>query len=562
MSRAPAKADLLLTGGRVYTVDAADRVVEAVAIGGDRILAAGPASALAGLVGPRTRTVRLGGRSVVPGLVDGHAHMEREALKRLRPSLAGATRVAEVLARVSAAANATPRGRWVVTMPLGDPPFYFGGPDALLERRLPTCAELDAAAPDHPVCIPGAFGNWGRPPGYTVLNSAGLAAAGITAASRPACEGVQVELDAATGEPTGVIVEHNYRPSLEFDLLRGLPCFGYEQRLQALLDSIPLYQALGTTSIYEGHGSAPESIAIYRDAWERGRLTVRTCLCVSPAWSGLAEARLAMRDWLAYARGRGMGDPWLRICGVYLGLGGDPAHAALARASLPNTGWTGYVEWANGLADFRELAMLAAHHDLRVNAVVGERLPEALEALEAVDRVHPLRGRRWVIEHIGRMRPDDLPRIRALGLMVTTIPTYSLWKDGDAYLDDPDGGEWTLPHRALMEAGLPIAAGTDNVPFSPFWPMWAAIARVERTTGRTLGTSQSLDRRQALRLMTIEGARLSFEEELKGSIEPGKYADLAVLDADPGEVALDALRDVASVMTVVGGRVVHHRPWD
>ena len=561
MSGGPGAPDLLLTGGRVHTVDAADRVVEAVAIRGDRILATGSAAALAELAGPDTRTVQLEGRSVVPGLVDGHAHMEREALKRLRPSLAGASSVGEDLARVSAAAAAIPKGAWVVTMPLGDPPFYFGGADALAERRLPTRAELDAVAPEHPVCIPGAFGNWGRPPGWTVLNSAGLAAAGITAASRPECAGVQVELDPATGEPTGVIVEHNYRPSLEFDLLRGLPSFGYEERLQALLDSIPMYQALGTTSIYEGHGSAPESIAIYRDAWERGRLTVRTCLCVSPTWSGLDEARLAMRDWLAYARGRGMGDPWLRICGVYLGLGGDPAHAALARAALPNTGWTGYVEWANDLADFRELAMIAARNDLRVNAVVGERLPEALDALEAVDRVHALAGRRWVIEHIGRMRPDDLPRIRALGLMLTTIPTYSLWKDGDAYLDDPDGGEWTLPHRALMEAGLPIAAGTDNVPCSPFWPMWAAIARVERTTGRTLGTSQALDRRQALRLMTIEGARLSFEEDVKGSLEPGKYADLAVLDDDPHEVPLDALRGLTSSMTVVGGRIVHHRPW-
>jgi hypothetical protein len=544
MSSAPSEADLLLTGGRVHTVDDADHIVEAVAIRGGRIVAAGTTAALAAFAGPRTRTVHLGGRSVVPGLIDGHAHMEREALKRLRPSLAGASCVAEVLARVSAAAAATPRGRWVVTMPLGDPPFFFGGPDALAERRLPTRAELDAAAPDHPVCIPGAFGNWGRPPGWTVLNSAGLASAGITAASRPACDGVRVELDAASGEPTGVIVEDNYRPSLEFDLLRDLPCFDYGQRRQALLDSIPIYQALGTTSIYEGHGSAPESIAIYRDLWERGQLTVRTCLCVSPTWSDLHEARLAMRDWLAYARGRGMGDPWLRICGVYLGLGGDPAHAALARAALPNTGWTGYVEWAHGIAEFRELATIAASHDLRVNAVVGERLPEVLDALEAVDRAYPLRDRRWVIEHIGRMRPDDLPRIRALGLMVTTIPTYSLWKDGDAYLDDPDGGAWTLPHRALMAAGLPIAAGTDNVPCSPFWPMWAAIARVERTTGRVLGTEQALDRRQALRLMTIEGARLSFEEDVKGSI------------------ALDALRNVSSLMTVVGGRIVHHRPWN
>jgi predicted amidohydrolase YtcJ len=325
--------------------------------------------------------------------------MEREALKSLRPSLAGARSVAEVLARVARAAAATPPGEWIVTMPLGDPPYFFDGPKNLAEQRMPTRAELDRAAPAHPVCIPGAFGNWGRPPGFTMLNSLAITSAGLRADTTPACQGVDIERDPASAKPTGLIVEHNYRPSLEFDLLRAMPRFGYAERLQALLDSIPQYLGVGTTSIYEGHGSAPESIAIYRAAWEQGRLSVRTSLCVSPTWSNLGEARAAMRDWLAFARGRGLGDPWLRIAGVYLGLGGDPAHAALARAALPDTGWTGYVEWANTIGDYRELAMLAAANDLRVNSVVGERLSEALSALEAVDTRFPLRGRRWVIEH-------------------------------------------------------------------------------------------------------------------------------------------------------------------
>jgi predicted amidohydrolase YtcJ len=111
-----------------------------------------------------------------------------------------------------------------------------------------------------------------------------------------------------------------------------------------------------------------------------------------------------------------------------------------------------------------------------------------------------------------------------------------------------------------MEAGIPVAAGTDNVPFSPFNPMWASIARSERTTGRVIGPGQSLTRTQALRLMTIEGAALSFEEDVKGSLEPGKYADLAVLTADPVDVPLESLQGVRSLLTVVGGRVVHEEP--
>ena len=554
-------ADAILKGGRVYTVDRDDRVVEAIAIEGDRILATGTADAMQAHVGSATRIIELDGLADIPGIVDGHAHMEREALKGVRPSLAGARNVEAVLDRIAGAARNTPAGEWIVTMPLGDPPYFFGGPLTLAERRMPTRDELDRCAPANPVCIPGAFGNWGRPPGYTALNSLAISRAGLTSASRPACRGVDIGLDAVTGEPTGLIVEHNYRPSVEFDLLKTMPRFGYAERLQALLDSIALYQSVGTTSIYEGHGSAPESIAIYRAAWERGRLTVRTSLCVSPTWATLPEAALAMRDWLAYARGRGMGDPWLRIAGVYIGLGGDPAHAALARAALPDTGWTGYVEWANSIDDYRELLMLAAQHDLRVNSVVGERLSEALGVLEAVDQRFPLRGRRWILEHIGRVRPEDIARIRALGLYITTIPMYSLWKDGDLYLDDADGGEGTLPHKAFMEAGMPIAAGTDNVPYSAFYPMWASIARRERTTGRVLGPEQALTRAQALRLMTIEGAALSFEEDVKGSLEPGKYADLAVLTADPAEVPIDRLTAARSRLTMVGGRIVHHEPW-
>lgn len=556
----PDPADVVLTGGRIHTVDREDRIVEAVAIKGDRILAVGSAESLRRYIGPATRTLNLEGRSVTPGLVDAHAHMEREALKSLRPSLAGMSTVTQVLDRVAAAAALAKPGEWIVTMPIGDPPYFFGGPDALAERRMPSRAELDRCAPHNPVCIPGAFGNWGRPPGYTALNSLAVARVGITAASAPSCEGVEIELDPTTGEPTGIIIEHNYRPSVEFDLLKGMPAFGYDERLQALLDSIPLYQSVGTTSIYEGHGSSPESIAIYRAAWEQGRLSVRTSLCVSPTWTSLSEAQLAMRDWLAYARGRGLGDPWLRISGIYLGLGGDPNHAKVARAALPDTGWTGYVEWANSIDDYRELAMLAARHDLRVHTVAGERLSEVLDALEAVNRHFPLRGRRWILEHLGRVKPADMARILEYGLYITTIPMYSLWKDGDVYLDDTDDGESTLPHRSFMQAGVPIAAGTDNVPFSPFYPMWASIARQERTSGRTIGLGQALTRAQALRLMTIEGAALSFEEDVKGSLEPGKYADLAVLTADPCQVPLDQLTAIRSELTMVGGVIVHHEP--
>ena len=155
-------------------------------------------------------------------------------------------------------------------MPVGEPPFFFGGPDTLAEKRMPDRCELDRAAPDHPVCITGVFGNWGRPPGYTALNTLALRLNGIGRESKPSCSGVTIERD-ASGEPTGVIIERNNRPTVEFDLLPAVPKFDAAARLQAIRTSMRLYNGVGTTSVYEGHGSAPETIACYRQLAEERR---------------------------------------------------------------------------------------------------------------------------------------------------------------------------------------------------------------------------------------------------------------------------------------------------
>ncbi len=556
-----AAADLVLLGGQVLTQVPGVPPRQALAVRGGTVLAVGSDAEVMATIGPRTRRIELQGRTVLPGLIDAHAHMEREGLKTLRPSLAHATSVADVLAVVAAEARRVPKGQWIVTMPVGQPPFYFGGPDTLADKRMPTRDELDAAAPDHPVYIPGHFGNWGVPPSHSALNTRALAVHGLDAdiEACPDCAGVQLERD-AQGRPTGRIVEHNKRPLLEFALLTRVPAFTFEDRVEGLRRSLPLYHAFGTTSVYEGHGSAPETIAVYRHLWERGELTMRTHLCVSPTWSNAAEARVAMRDWLGYARGRGLGDPLLNISGVYIGLGGEPATAAAARRALPNTGWSGFVEWANSLEDFRDQAWLAAEFDLRLHSVVVDRLAEVLQVLEAIDARFPLRGRRWVLEHVGHVSDADIRRLAALGVLVTTIPFYMLWKNGFERLRrDGFDAERFVPQRALLEAGIPVAAASDNIPVSLFWSLWSSVTRVERTTGQVLGAGQALSREQALATVTRNGAWLSFEEDRKGTLQPGRFADVAVLDTDPLTAGPDALARTRAVLTLVGGRTVHEQ---
>lgn len=482
--------------------------------------------------------------------------MEREGLKTLRPSLAEARSVADVLRVVRDQARSTPAGEYIVTMPVGTPPYFFGGPAQLAEGRLPTRQELDAAAPEHPVYIPAPFGNWGKPPGSAALNSLALARNGLTPATRARCPGIELGRD-ESGELDGSIVERNARPAVEFDLLPEVPRFGFADRLKGLRISQRRYHAKGITSIYEGHGCAPETISVYRKLWEDGELTMRSTLVVSPAWSDVAEAARAMRDWLATARGRGLGDPWFRVSGVHIAYGGDPVVACCARASLPDTGWSGFVEQAVTPSDFRALCWLAAEHDLRVNVIVSDKLHEVIPVLREIDARFPLAGRRWVVQHIARARLDDLKALKALDVLVTTIPTYFLWKGGAAYLNEPDGGEGVVPHATMLELGLDLSLATDNIPYDPFHTLWVAGVRQERLTGRVIGPRQALSARDALRAFTVAGARLSFDEDWKGPLAPGYAADLAVLDRDPLQLPPEAWREVQCALTIVGGRIVH-----
>lgn len=545
----------VLRNAHVITFDAARPRASALAFRGGRLVAVGGDEVL-DAAGPDADIRDLGGATIIPGINDTHAHMEREGLKRQRPSLAGVRNVADILERVHAAAKATPPGEWVVTMPVGTPPFFFDGPETLEEKRVPDRHELDAVAPDHPVYIQGVFGNWGKPPGYTALNSRALALNGITRDTTPRIAGVEIVKD-ASGEPTGVIIERNNRPTVEFDILPAVPRFGFQDRLEGVRLSQKLYNAKGTTSIYEGHGSAAETISVYRRLWELGELSVRVGLVVSPSWSDLAEAKRIMRDWLATARGAGLGDEWLRVSGVHIAYGGEAATACCARAHLPDTGWSGFVEQAVTPSDFREAAFLAAEHDLRLHTIVNDKLHEIVPVLEAVNERHPLNGRRWVIEHVGRTNAVELAALARLGVLITTIPTYFLWKGGWRYPKEADGGDWVVPHRHILDAGVPLSIATDNIPYDPFFTLWVVANRQERLSKRVIGAKQRLDAETALGLFTVAGARLTFDETWKGPLKPGFAADLAILSADPTRVRPEDLRQISTLSTIVNGRIVH-----
>jgi predicted amidohydrolase YtcJ len=549
-------ADLIVSGGTILTQDPSQPRVQALASRGEYIVAVGAADDIAAYRGPQTRFIDLGGRTAIPGIVDAHAHLEREGLKSQRISLHGLRSIGEILNVVRAAAALAPKGEWIATMPVGDPPFYFGGPDVLAERRMPTRYELDGAAPDNPVWISGSFNNWGEPPGYTALNSLALQKNSVTAATVPTCPGITIIKD-ANGEPTGVIVETNDRPMVEFDILPAVPRFTWRQRLEGIRTSMKLYNAVGTTGIYEGHGSSPQTLALYRTLWERGELNARASLVVSPSWTNSAQAMRDLRDLLPYASGRGFGDHWLRVSGVFIGLGGTTAFRNVSLAAMPDTGWSGFLEYANTLNEYRDYVMAAAELGFRVHTIGSSNLDKLLAVWDEADQRFGIKNQRWVLEHVEVISAAQLELIKKLNIHVTTIPSKALWKRGPkSGAKGEAAGELVTPHRTFVEQGIPIAVGTDNVPYSQLFTLWNVTSRESRS-GEIVGPLQRMTVEEALPLLTREGARLSFDEQRRGVLRAGMLADFALLDRDLLSTALGEIKDVRARITVVGGRIVH-----
>lgn len=556
MDRSDVIADSILLG-EVITLNADSTVTEAVAIRGGRIIAAGPAKDMLALGDDNTEIHDFGEAAIIPGFNDTHAHMDTEGMKLVHPTLTGARSIADVTARIMTLAAETPKGDWVVTMPVGTPPHYFGGPDMLEEGRMPTREELDRAAPDHPVCILPPSGYWGKPPCYMALNSSALALNEIDRNTKPSLPGIEVLKD-ETGEPTGVFVDHNPREAAQLDLMAAVPGFALDERREAVSQAMALYHTKGTTSIYEGHGCSPDVIGIYRDLWQSGALTMRTGLVLSPPWSGAAEAEAVMRDWLSFARGQGLGDEMLKISGVYIDYGGDPAAAELARARANDTGYWSFHWLANTPEEFEALCMVAARYDLRVHTIASMgKQQEILPVLERVDAAYSIKGRRWVLEHLSLSRPEDLEAMKRLGLGVTLIPRHHLWKNGAAFFDlGEDESAHVVPAKQLRERGIPFAAGTDNTPYDPLAVMESLMERAERVTGRPVGEGGRISAEAALRSLTTDGAWLTFDENVKGRLATGQLADCAVLSENPLKTEPSALQQIECRATMVGGKFV------
>ncbi len=551
--------DLIVTDGKVITVDPANSIAEAVATKGERIVAVGCASEISALAGPDTRIVDAGGRAVIPGLFDGHAHMDREGLKGVFPSLEGCTSVGDVLERIRAlAADAAP-GDWIVTMPVGDPPYYWNVPGCLEEGRFPSRQELDEAAPDNPVYIRPIWGFWRHQlPLESVANTQALELAEISKNTEPATSSIEFEKD-SEGELTGLVREMHFMPVAELGYFHMAPRFTADDRIAGLKKAMGIYNSTGTTSVLEEHGAAQELINTYQAVNAAGDATVRAHLVYSPAWGGTDNIKYAtiLQNWTSWLGKRGLGDDWLRVGGMFTDTGMD-ADAVFRSQTAPYTGWSGF-NYDTGVPQNRmvEFMVEAARNDIRL-AVIG---PRFLDMFEEVNREVPITDKRWVIGHLDVLNETQIQKAADLGVVMTTHTNRYIYKHGHILREElgPERLNDIAPVRRLLDAGVNIGLATDNVPTTLFYPIWHVVSRWNMISDDRVAPDQALNREDALRCGTMGGAYLTFEEDKKGSLEEGKLADMAVLSNDPLTCSEEAIKDIVAETTIVGGKVVYER---
>lgn len=561
----PAPPDLIIRNARVLTLDDASRVAGAVAIRGDRIAAVGDDASVAGLAGTGTRTIDAGGRVLMPGLYDSHVHPLGAAHSEADHPIPAYRSLADIKAYIAERARVQPPGTWIVVR--------YAFPTRLEESRFPTRAELDAVAPDHPVL------HQAGPAG--MVNSKALELSGITRETPDPPAG-QVVKDPETGEPTGLLRN-------AYGLLKGLPSDAYGDQgippTERVSRLFRLYNERGLTSVAD-RSASETALGVYRGLRDRGELTVRVnaTRVLSPPFGDRAEVVRKLNALASYDAAEpngptGVGDHWVRIGPLKLFLDGGMLNGTAYMRTPWGVGPTYQItepEYRGLLfvppAPLATIAEEAARRGWQMTAhVAGEAaMDELLAAYDHADRAVGIREKRWLITHANFTSAENLRRCAALNVGADLQPAW-LWEDTRTLLPvlGPERMSWFHPYRDWLDAGLVIGGGSDHMirldpleatnPWDPWLGIWVAVTRQARDVG-VFRPDQRLSREEALRFYTINNARLHSEERDKGTIEPGKLADLILLDRDPLTCPEDDLRTTRVVWTMVGGRLVWGSP--
>jgi predicted amidohydrolase YtcJ len=519
--------------GKVVTVDASSTVAAAFAVSDGRFVAVGTSEHMRALAGTPTRLVDLRGRTVIPGLIDNHNHQFHVALLTMRGvDLRDASSLSALLSRLRAAAAAAPAGTTLFTT-------TGWSPDRFPEKRGPSRSELDQISSDRAIVV---YESRGR----VYVNSPALKALG---ASRDTAVVARVNVGKDDkGEPDGVL---SGSPAAVLNLTARIVPAPDLDEMKTLLKKVQAQQhAMGLTGIRDLQLTR-DVMRAYFELWREGALTLRTSVGLEVNAGEEAQLESMLSGW---GVGVGFGDEWLRIdCIAEYNPGeqlrepyADRAGADVGALRLPVDTFNKAVLTINR-AGWRP----AIH-------ITGDKtLDLVLDAYAAADRERSIKDRRWVVEHIPLVHADQMQRMKALGVVVSA--QFQPYGSGAEMIKrlGRARAERAVPMRELLDAGLVVSGGSDwpGAPNNPFVNIYYYVTRNTREAG-PLGLAQKISRQEALRVMTLNNAFLTFEERVKGSIEAGKLADFVVLSDDLLTVDEQRILDITAIATYVGGKQV------
>jgi len=530
-------AQVILKNGRITTLDPRHPEAREIVIAGGRVASLDDADATT--IGPETKVIDLQGRRVIPGLNDSHIHVIRGGLSyNLELRWDGVPSLADALRMLKLQAGRTPPGQWVRVVGSWSE-FQFA------ERRMPTLAEVNAAAPETPVFILHLYCR-------ALLNQAALRACGYTR-DTPNPPGGEIQRD-SKGNPTGLLIARPNAAILYATLAKG-PKLPPEQQINSTRHFMRELNRLGLTSVIDAGGgfqNYPDDYAIIDQLHQRGELTLR--IAYNLFTQKPKEEKADFARWMKMTS-PGKGDDFYRCNGA--------GEMLVFSAS----DFEDFLEPRPGLPDALEgelhevVTLLAANKwPFRLHATYDESITRFLNVFEQVNRETPFDGIHWFFDHCETISDRNLERVKALGGGIAV--QHRMAFQGEYFVDryGAQAAERTPPLRRMLEMGLPVGAGSDATRVANYNP-WVALYWL--TTGRTVGglslypDKNVLSREEALRLYTEGGTWFSSETGKKGALAPGQLADLAVLSDDYFHVSDEAIKSIESVLTIVDGKIVH-----
>ena len=524
-------ADLIVTGATVHTMDPGNPLATALAVRGQHILAVGSDDDVSNLMGSNTKIIDARGQTVLPGFIDAHSHplLAEDAIS-VNVNL---PRILDVQAALATQASLTPIGQWVQGTMYDDTKFEEG--------RALTRQDIDAVVPDHPVMVRHRGGH------TAVVNSRALNLAEITPTTADPVGGRYYR---EGGQLTGKIAEPSaFQP---FERVGVWPVMDRATRQQSVYLASRSMAASGLTSTTDALGTVDNFIA-YQDARAAGEMDFRLSFMPifdSEVYNGFKQARMAS----------GFGDDMLRIGAVKFLADGSASERTMSRSTPYTNSSNDYGILTATQEEIHAVVGDAVAHDFRIgiHANGDVAIDMALNAYERVLEGWEGENPRFRIEHCSLVNEPLLRRIKNAGVVPAPFYTYAYYH-GNKWGDyGEEMMESMFAHRSFLDYGIPVAPASDFTP-GPFEPMMAIQSMVTRkdVQGRVWGPSQRISVAEAMRICTMNGAYASFEETIKGSLTPGKLADIVILDSDPHDVDPDSIVDIKVLQTILGGRTTY-----